>query len=88
MRDRKLEQGYDPDTPSCRTCLYWVREPRNRFIKTIVKTRKGKTREVLVRARKSSSNPTVDKCTFGNFENHPHGLCNEWRTKDGQRLEV
>lgn len=31
-------------------------------------------------------NPLVDRCTFGNFEVKHYGVCDEWRTRDGQSI--
>lgn len=32
-------------------------------------------------------NVKVDKCGFGNFIVRAYGVCNEWRSKEGERLD-
>lgn len=83
----KIEQDYDPDPPRCHTCVYFRREPHTLFKVITRKSRKGRLITSRVPLRKHPlTNPLVDRCSFGNFLTKPHALCNEWRTRDGDRL--
>lgn len=72
-QERKVAQGYDPDTPRCGTCIYFTLGPHKR------------RRE---ESRKGRGIDHLQRCKFGDFRTSPKGLCNEWRTKDGERLQV
>lgn len=69
----KAAQGYDPDAPRCGTCIYFTL---------------GSHKRRREEARKGRGIDHLQRCTFGNFRTSTKGLCDEWRTKDGERLEV
>lgn len=82
----KVMQDYDPSPPRCATCLYHRREPTQPYIERTMKTRRGfKTQQVRNRAH-PQRNPLVDRCMFGNFIVKPSAVCDEWRTRDGERI--
>lgn len=85
----KSEQDYDGSPPRCATCVYFRREPHTLNLERTVTTRKGKAKTIRVPAKRHPiNNPIVDRCSFGNFLTKPHALCNEWRTREGERLDV
>lgn len=85
----KAEQDYESSPPRCVTCVYFRREPHTLFRSVEKITRKGKTKMIKVPMRAHPrNNPIVDRCSFGNFLTRPHSICNEWRTRDGERLEA
>lgn len=86
-RDPKAEQDYDPNPPRCYECVYFSRRPVKDFTERTVTTRKGTKKVVKVPVRRSRANPVVERCTFGNFEVTGRGVCNEWRNRNGERIE-
>ena len=86
-RTAKEAQDYDDCPPKCATCVYFKRAPLMVFTNKVKITRRGKTRTVKVAMRADPhTNPTVDRCTFGNFLVLPTGVCNEWHSRDGERI--
>ena len=86
-RAAKASQDYDNCPPKCVTCVYFKRAPLISFANEVKLTRRGKTKTVKVPVRAHPlTNPTVDRCTFGNFLVSPNGVCNEWRSRDGERI--
>lgn len=84
----KADQDYEASPPRCVTCVYFRREPHTFFRLVEKRTRKGKAKLVKVRVRSHPlTNPIVDRCSFGNFLTRPNAICNEWRTRDGERLD-
>lgn len=84
----KATQDYDGNPPRCVTCVYFRREPHTMYVERTIKTRKGKTKTVTVRAKKHPlSNPLVDRCSFGNFLVKPSAVCDEWRNRDGEHVK-
>ena len=80
-------QDYDNCPPKCVTCVYFKRAPLIAFTNEVKLTRRGKTKTVKVPVRAHPlTNPTVDRCTFGNFLVRPTGVCNEWHSRDGERI--
>lgn len=81
--------NYDPSTPRCGTCLYFKRRRLHPGMTTVQqrRTKKGVIR-VKVLEKRDHVNPMVWICQFGNFETTNVGLCDEWRTTDGERLDV
>lgn len=85
----KSEQDYDGSPPRCATCVYFRREPHTLYLERAVTTRNGKAKTIRVRAKRHPiNNPIVDRCSFGNFLTKPHAICNEWRTREGECLDL
>lgn len=83
----KRQQEYDSNPPRCTTCLFFSRQPRQPFAERTVKTRNGKEKKIRINLRPNPlKNPLVDLCTFGNFVTKPHAVCDEWRSRDGERI--
>jgi hypothetical protein len=83
----KLVQDYDDNPPRCATCVYFRCEPLVRHVERHVKGRSGRVRVQQVRIKKHPiKNPLVDRCTFGNFLIKRSGVCNEWHSRDGERI--
>lgn len=87
MKDPKIEQDYDPNPPRCYECVYFSRKPVKEYVERTVKTRKGRLKTVHVQARRSRHNPVIERCTFGNFEVTGKGVCNEWHSRQGERIK-
>lgn len=84
----KRSQDYDPNPPRCVTCVYHRHERQDRYIEREVRSRKGKLRIVRFKQKVHPlKNPMVDRCTFGNFIVKRAGVCNEWHSRDGERIE-
>ena len=84
---RKAQQDYDPDPPRCETCVYWTYGPQDKYLERQVKGRSGKVRTVRFKQRiHPTRNPRVDRCTFGNFKVSRYGVCNEWHSRQGERI--
>lgn len=84
----KQQQGYDPAPPICLQCVYFKREPMDTSPQHVRRKTRSGYKWVQVAARSTRSNPTVDRCTFGNFVmQHAKGVCDEWRDRDGNRLD-
>lgn len=84
----KQAQDYDHNPPRCATCVYLRHGPRTKYLVVTKTSRSGKSRQVRVNAKKHPiKNPSVDHCTFGNFEVRPQAVCNEWHSRDGERIE-
>ena len=86
--ERKRDQDYEPDTPRCLTCCYFKREPLDNALNYVQRrSRKGKLITVKVPPnRRRKVNPIVDKCTYGDFQVKPGGVCREWHGRDGSKL--
>lgn len=69
---RQTEQDYDPDPPRCGTCLYFTL---------------GSWSQRAIEAKKGRGIEHLQRCTFGNFHTTVRGVCDEWRTRAGERLE-
>ncbi len=69
---RRSQQDYDPDPPRCGTCLYFTLGTWSR--------RKEE-------ARKGRGIEHLQRCTFGDFHTTPRAVCDEWRNKEGERIE-
>lgn len=69
---RKRQQGYDPDPPRCGTCVYYTL---------------GSHRERSLERKRGRSADHLQRCTFGDFRTTYKGVCDEWRNRDGERLE-
>lgn len=69
---RKRGQGYDKDTPRCGTCLYFTM---------------GTCQERALARRRGYGFEALQRCTFGDFQTSPVGLCDEWRNRAGDRLQ-
>lgn len=83
----KTEQDFDGDPPRCATCLYFRREPHTLYSERERISRSGKLIRVRVRLRSHPrDNPIVDRCSFGNFLTKPHAVCDEWRSRSGERV--
>ncbi len=83
----KAEQDYESSPPRCVTCVYFRREPHTLFSDRQRISRRGRIIHYRVKLRAHPrDNPIVDRCSFGNFLTKPHAICNEWRTRDGERL--
>lgn len=82
------QQDYDAAPPRCATCVYFRTEPLRRYAeRTTTHGRTGKVRTILVRIKAHPSrNPLVDRCTFGNFLVKSAGVCNEWHSREGERI--
>lgn len=78
----KDRQDYDPDPPRCFLCVYFKRELAKKYGERIINGRPTR-----VRLNATPYNKTVTRCTFGNFEVSPAGICNEWRGRNGETLE-
>lgn len=91
--DPKIRQDYEASVPRCWTCVYFKRVAEPAGLKTVtrmIKTgRHGRRKpvEMQVRPKPSRVNPKVDMCTFGNFQCSPSGVCREWHSREGERLE-
>ena len=83
----KEAQDYDNSPPKCSSCVYFRRAPLIAFASKVKLTRRGKEKTVKVPVRAHPiSNPTVDRCTFGNFIVKPTGVCNEWHSSEGEKI--
>lgn len=85
---RMQEQDYEPDTPRCLTCVYFKREPLDNAL-NLVQRRSRRGNLIMVKlppSRRRRVNPIVEKCTFGNFQVKPGGVCKEWHGRDGAKL--
>jgi len=67
----KHEQGFDPDTPRCGTCIYYAQ---------------GSAAMRRLDIKRGRGIGHLQRCTFGNFHTTNLGLCNEWRNKAGECL--
>ena len=86
-KQAKAKQDYDPSPPRCATCVYWKRGPEERYLERTVRGRSGKVRTIRFKQRPHPiRNPIVDRCTFGNFKVTLSGVCNEWCSRDGERI--
>ena len=86
-KQAKEAQDYDPTPPRCGTCVYWKQGPEERYLERTVKGRSGKVRTIRFKQRPHPTrNPIVNRCTFGNFKVSLQGVCNEWHSKDGERI--
>ncbi len=84
----KAIQNFDDDPPRCFTCVYFRREPHVLFREVKKTTRSGKVRIRKEPVRKHPIlNPTVDRCSFGNFLVKGHSVCDEWHGKNGDKIE-
>lgn len=82
-------QDYDPNPPRCATCVYWKQGPQDRYLERQVKGRSGKVRTVRFKQRAHPTrNPIVNRCTFGNFRVSLHSVCNEWHSREGERIDT
>ncbi|WP_141098736.1 hypothetical protein [Stenotrophomonas pavanii] len=82
---QKRQQGYDPSTPRCATCLYFRREPHTIYRMVEKRGRSSKIRIRKEPVRKHAiHNPVVDRCSFGNFITRPQAACDEWRNSEGE----
>lgn len=84
----KREQEYDPVPPKCSSCVYFKRQLLNPHTERVITTRRGKKKVVKVNLPASRTNPKLDMCTFGNFEVRPYGVCNEWHSHTGEKIDV
>lgn len=83
----KQQQDYDHSTPRCATCVFCRTEPKQPYLERTTTSRKGKQKTQLVKHRAHPvRNPLVDRCTFGNFIVSRNGVCNEWRSREGERI--
>ena len=85
--EAKKRQDYDSDPPRCFLCVYFKREPAKKYSERPIKGKGNTLKMVRVRLPPSIQNPLVDRCTFGNFECSPAGVCNAWRGRNGDILE-
>ncbi|MFT3806062.1 hypothetical protein [Arenimonas sp.] len=69
---KKREQDFDPDPPRCGTCLYFSQGPAKQ------------RREAAKRGRGIEH---LQRCTFGNFRVTYKGVCDEWRNRQGDKIE-
>lgn len=84
----KRQQGYDNDPPRCVSCVYFRREAYTRYAEREKVSRSGKVRVVKFQKKVHPlKNPLVDRCSFGNFLTKPHAICDEWHSRQGERLE-
>ena len=88
-RRAKTAQDYDPSPPRCMTCVYHRREPAEIYKEREIVTPRGKHKTIRVRIKAHPTrNPIVDRCTFGNFLVKPSGVCDEWHSREGERIET
>lgn len=91
--DRKAIQDYEASVPRCWTCVYFKRQAAPSEPKTVTRmlktSRNGRRKPVQmeVRPKPSRVNPKIDMCSFGNFQVSPSGVCREWHSSNGERLE-
>ena len=70
---RKREQGYDPDIARCGNCLYFTM---------------GTEQERALARKRGYGFSALQRCTFGDFNTTPVGICDEWRNRAGERLQT
>ena len=88
MKDPKAEQDYDPNPPRCFTCVYFRHEKPRCYVERKIRLRSGKVKTIMCRnPKKERASNFVTRCTFGNFEVTGKGVCNEWRNRDGERIQ-
>ena len=84
----KRAQDYDPNPPRCLTCVYHRYEQERRYVERRITGRNGRIRVQRFKILGFPiKNPMVDRCTFGNFIVKPSGVCDEWHSRDGERIE-
>lgn len=82
------QQDYDANPPRCLTCVYYVRQPERPYCERTMKGRRNTVRHVRVKLKAHPHrNPLVDRCTFGNFIVKPSAVCDEWHSREGERIE-
>lgn len=81
-------QQYDSNPPRCLTCVYFKRRLLNDEPQEArVRTRKGYRMVMRKPKRQTRVNPMVEKCTFGNFVTKGYAVCDEWHSREGERIE-
>jgi hypothetical protein len=85
--EAKAQQDYDPNPPRCFECVYYQRKLRKEYEERQGITRRGKPIVRKVQLPRNRANPMIERCTFGNFEVTGKGVCNEWRNRNGERIQ-